>query len=123
MSQIAERMQAVRERIAKLIDEATVSDAKALVLRVDSGGGSVFASEQIRTALERFKAKGNRPVAVSMVNYAASGGYWVSTPACWGWSLRATRASSARPCFRSVQLSARWSAWSRWLRSATRSAI
>ena len=69
------------ERIAKLIDEATVSDAKALVLRVDSGGGSVFASEQIRTALERFKAKDNRPVAVSMVNYAASGGYWVATPA------------------------------------------
>jgi protease IV len=69
------------ERIAKLIDEATVSDAKALVLRVDSGGGSVFASEQIRTALERFKATGNRPVAVSMANYAASGGYWVATPA------------------------------------------
>ncbi len=68
------------ERIAKLIDEATVSDAKALVLRVDSGGGSVFASEQIRNALERFKA-GGRPIAVSMVNYAASGGYWVSTPA------------------------------------------
>ena len=68
------------ERIAKLIDEATTSDAKALVLRVDSGGGSVFASEQIRTALERFKV-GGRPVAVSMVNYAASGGYWVSTPA------------------------------------------
>ena len=69
------------ERIAKLIDEVTTSDAKALVLRVDSGGGSVFASEQIRTALERFKAKGNRPVAVSMANYAASGGYWVATPA------------------------------------------
>lgn len=68
------------ERIAKLIDEATVSDAKALVLRVDSGGGSVFASEQIRTALERFK-QGGRPVAVSMANYAASGGYWVATPA------------------------------------------
>lgn len=68
------------ERIAKLIDEATTSDAKALVLRVDSGGGSVFASEQIRTALERFKV-GGRPVAVSMVNYAASGGYWVATPA------------------------------------------
>jgi protease-4 len=69
------------ERIAKLIDEATTSDAKALVLRVDSGGGSVFASEQIRTALLRFKAKGSRPVAVSMANYAASGGYWVATPA------------------------------------------
>ncbi|HEX4847243.1 MAG TPA: signal peptide peptidase SppA [Novosphingobium sp.] len=68
------------ERIARLIDEATASEAKALVLRVDSQGGSVFASEQIRLALERFKAKG-RPIAVSMVNMAASGGYWVSTPA------------------------------------------
>ncbi|NCU12935.1 MAG: signal peptide peptidase SppA, partial [Sphingomonadaceae bacterium] len=69
------------ERIARLIDQANTDDAKALVLRVDSPGGSVFASEQIRLALERFKAKGNRPVVVSMVNVAASGGYWVSTPA------------------------------------------
>jgi protease-4 len=68
------------ERIARLIDEANTDDAKALVLRVDSPGGSVYASEQIRLALERFKAKG-RPVVVSMGNVAASGGYWVSTPA------------------------------------------
>lgn len=68
------------ERIAALIDEASQDDAAALVLRVDSPGGSVFASEQIRTALERFKAK-RRPVVVSMANMAASGGYWVSTPA------------------------------------------
>ncbi len=67
-------------RIARLIDKANVDDAKALVLRVDSPGGSVFASEQIRLATERFKAKG-RPVVVSMANVAASGGYWVSTPA------------------------------------------
>ncbi|MBN8502810.1 MAG: signal peptide peptidase SppA, partial [Sphingomonadales bacterium] len=69
------------ERIARLIDKANADEAKALVLRVDSPGGSVFASEQIRLALERFKAKGNRPVVVSMANVAASGGYWVSTPA------------------------------------------
>ncbi len=68
------------ERIARLIDEASTDDAKALVLRVDSPGGSVYASEQIRLALERFKAKG-RPVVVSMGNVAASGGYWVSTSA------------------------------------------
>jgi protease-4 len=75
------------DRIAKLIDEATASDAPALVLRVDSPGGSVMASEAIRTALVRFKAGkagvGNgkaRPVAVSMANLAASGGYWVATP-------------------------------------------
>jgi len=68
------------DRIAKLIDKANGDDAQALVLRVDSPGGSVLASEQIRGALERFKAKG-RPVVVSMANVAASGGYWVSTPA------------------------------------------
>ncbi len=68
------------ERIARLIDEANADGAPALVLRVDSPGGSVMASEQIRTALERYKT-GNRPVVVSMANVAASGGYWVSTPA------------------------------------------
>lgn len=67
-------------RIAELIDAANADDMPALVLRVDSPGGSVFASEEIRAALERFRAKG-RPVAVSMANLAASGGYWVSTPA------------------------------------------
>ena len=67
-------------RIARLIDEASSNEAKALVLRVDSPGGSVLASEQIRGALERFK-RGGRPVVVSMANMAASGGYWVSTPA------------------------------------------
>ncbi|MFM5953538.1 MAG: signal peptide peptidase SppA [Novosphingobium sp.] len=66
-------------RIAELIDKANAGDAKALVLRVDSPGGSVFASEQVRLALQRFKA-GGRPVVVSMANMAASGGYWVSTP-------------------------------------------
>lgn len=72
-------------RIAKLIDEANSDGASALVLRVDSPGGSVMASEEIRTALERFKSgtkdTGRRPVVVSMANLAASGGYWVSTPA------------------------------------------
>lgn len=67
-------------RIAALIDEAAADDPAGLVLRVDSPGGSVLASEQIRTAIERFKVKG-KPVAVSMANVAASGGYWVSTPA------------------------------------------
>ncbi|PKB19444.1 protease-4 [Novosphingobium kunmingense] len=68
------------DRIARLIDDANDNDAAALVLRVDSPGGSVMASEVIRGAIERFKAK-KRPVVVSMANLAASGGYWVSTPA------------------------------------------
>src|SRR5207248_6896805 len=53
---------------------------KALVVRVDSPGGSVLASERIRQALVQVRAKGI-PVVVSMGNVAASGGYWVSTPA------------------------------------------
>jgi protease-4 len=67
-------------RIARLIDEAKADEAGALVLRVDSPGGSMLASEEIRLALERFKAEG-KPVVVSMANVAASGGYWVATPA------------------------------------------
>jgi protease-4 len=52
---------------------------KALVVRVDSPGGSVMASEKIRSAILQAKAAG-LPVVVSMANVAASGGYWVSTP-------------------------------------------
>lgn len=68
------------DRIAKLLDDALEDDFKALVVRVDSPGGSVLASEEIRRAILRHKAKGI-PIAVSMGNVAASGGYWVSTPA------------------------------------------
>jgi len=53
---------------------------KALVVRVDSPGGSVLASERIRQALLEAKAR-KIPVVVSMGSVAASGGYWVSTPA------------------------------------------
>jgi len=52
---------------------------KALVVRVDSPGGSVLASERIRQAILQAKAK-KIPIVVSMGNVAASGGYWVSTP-------------------------------------------
>ena len=68
------------ERIAELLDEALDDDLKALVVRVDSPGGSVTASEDIRLAILRHKAK-DIPIVVSMGNVAASGGYWVSTPA------------------------------------------
>lgn len=68
------------ERIAALLDEAQDDNFAALVVRVDSPGGSILASEQIREAIARYKAKGI-PVVVSMGNLAASGGYWVSTPA------------------------------------------
>ena len=55
-------------------------DVKALVLRVDSPGGSVFASEVIREQVLRFKASG-RPLVVSMSSLAASGGYWIAANA------------------------------------------
>ena len=53
---------------------------KALVVRIDSPGGSVLASERIRQAILAAKAE-KLPVVVSMGNVAASGGYWVATPA------------------------------------------
>ena len=54
-------------------------DMKALVVRIDSPGGSVLASERIRQALLSVKEK-KIPIVVSMGSVAASGGYWVSTP-------------------------------------------
>ncbi|WP_073973375.1 signal peptide peptidase SppA [Erythrobacter donghaensis] len=66
-------------RIAELLDEALDDDLAALVVRVDSPGGSVSASEEIRRAIARFRDL-KIPVAVSMANLAASGGYWVATP-------------------------------------------
>ena len=53
-------------------------DVKAVVLRVDSGGGSAFASEVIRRELELTRGAG-KPVVVSMGSVAASGGYWIAT--------------------------------------------
>jgi protease-4 len=55
------------------------NDLKALVVRVDSPGGSVLASERIRQAILEAKRQ-KIPVVVSMGSVAASGGYWVSTP-------------------------------------------
>jgi protease-4 len=54
---------------------------RAVVLRVDSPGGSVIGSELIRHAAERTAHR--KPIVVSMSGYAASGGYWVSTPASY----------------------------------------
>jgi len=63
---------------AALIRKAREDDAiKALVLRVDSPGGSVFGSELVRRELELTRAAG-KPVVVSMGDVAASGGYWIS---------------------------------------------
>lgn len=63
-----------------IVGFAENKDIKGLVLRVNSPGGSVFGSEQIGEALDYFKSKG-KPLAVSMGDYAASGGYWISAGA------------------------------------------
>ena len=68
------------DTIAKEIRYGITRGIKALVVRVDSPGGSVLASERIRQALLEAKAQ-KIPVVVSMGSVAASGGYWVSTPA------------------------------------------
>ena len=66
---------------AELIRHARDDDTvKALVLRVDSPGGSAFGAELIRRELE-ITRKAGKPVIVSMSDVAASGGYWVSTSA------------------------------------------
>ena len=65
-------------RIADLLDEAQSRDLAALVVRVDSPGGSANASEEIRRAIQRHRDR-KIPVAVSFANVAASGGYWVAT--------------------------------------------
>ena len=61
--------------ILKLAEEKEID---ALVLRVNSPGGSAFASEQIWEALEQFKTLTGKPFYVSMSDYAASGGYYIS---------------------------------------------
>lgn len=66
---------------ARLIREAREDEnVKAIVLRIDSGGGGVFASELIRDELEAARADG-KVVIASMGGVAASGGYWIATPA------------------------------------------
>ncbi len=63
--------------INRLADD---DDVKALVLRVNSPGGSAYGSALIGEALDYFQSKG-KPVVVSMGDYAASGGYWISAKA------------------------------------------
>ncbi len=66
------------KRIADLLDEALDDNLAALVVRVDSPGGSATAAEEIRRAIQRYRDR-KIPVAVSFANIAASGGYWVAT--------------------------------------------
>jgi protease-4 len=82
------------ESTARLIRQARLDkDVKALVLRVDSPGGSVLASEEIYRELLALKAAG-KPLVVSMSGYAASGGYYISAPADEIWASPATLTGS-----------------------------
>lgn len=63
--------------VPEILELAKNDNVKALVLRVNSPGGSAFGSEQIWEALETFKKTG-KPFVVSMGDYAASGGYYIS---------------------------------------------
>lgn len=68
------------ESTAALVRKAREDDnVRAIVLRVDSPGGSVFGSETIRRELSLARSVDKKPVVVSMGSVAASGGYWIST--------------------------------------------
>lgn len=78
------------DTIAGLLRKARKDEnVKAVVLRVDSPGGSAFASDIIRDELLAIKAAG-KPVVASMGSLAASGGYWISAPADEIWAAPTT---------------------------------
>ena len=78
------------ENMADLLADAREDDdIKTLVLRVDSGGGSVLASHLIRGQVQRVQAAG-KPVVVSMARTAASGGYWIAATTDEIWAAPTT---------------------------------
>ena len=82
------------DSLARLIRSVRLDkDVKAVVLRVDSPGGSVMASEEIYRELRALRAAG-KPLVVSMSGYAASGGYYISAPADEIWASPATLTGS-----------------------------
>ncbi len=56
---------------------------KAVILKVDSPGGEVMASDEINKAVEKFQDESHKPVVCSMGSLAASGGYYISAPCRW----------------------------------------
>jgi protease-4 len=82
------------DTISALLRRASENDRiKAVVLRVDSGGGSAFASELIRQEILALKEQG-KPLIVSMGAYAASGGYWIAADADEIWASANTLTGS-----------------------------
>jgi protease-4 len=78
------------DTLADLVREARQNDdIKALVLRIDSPGGSALASETIRREIE-LTSKSGKPVVVSMSSVAASGGYWIASAGDEIWAAPTT---------------------------------
>jgi protease-4 len=70
----------VRDQLQRMADDEAV---KAVILRVDSPGGEVLASDEIYAALRQFQTNNDVPVVACMGSLAASGGYYVSAPCRW----------------------------------------
>ncbi len=68
---------------AQLDRAADDSRVKAVILKVDSPGGEVMASDEINKAIEHFQTDSRKPVICSMGSLAASGGYYISAPCRW----------------------------------------
>ena len=70
------------ERVRETLDRAAADkDVRAILLRIDSPGGTATASEQIYTEVSRFKARAKVPVVAQMLTTAASGGYYIAMAA------------------------------------------
>ncbi len=77
------------DTVVDQLERADEAGAVAIVLRINSGGGSVFASEVIRAKVEAIAADGV-PIVVSMGGAAASGGYWIAAAADEIWAMPST---------------------------------
>ncbi len=82
--------QAGGDTLAELLDDARRDkEVAAVVLRIDSPGGSVWAAEQVRRGVQQLRAEG-KPVVASMSTVAASGGYWVAMDTDQIWAHETT---------------------------------
>ncbi len=76
----ANMVEVVEEQFKRAAEDKSV---KAVILKVNSPGGEVLASDDIYNLIERFQQKHNKPVIAAMGSLAASGGYYVSAPCQW----------------------------------------